>query len=350
VEQRKATHAKLILALADAGKCLDAAAVDALADGAAFAEAAVAAARLHARMLQTPDMAAAGDLVSKACGDAVARRGDDAARRRAGLSVLDAFYGAAPAESLAGLIGALGAARTLEDGAAKARVAVHAATAARAAVAGGAAAYGDALAALGGGGARDAVWRGGGPACRAALGGLRDLAFDPSGGLAAARDARTVALELAELLVGGTAGAEGDGALVVTTLCAAADATTRDRVAKQPHMSKAQVANVWVADASPALAAAEATGESALVVDVCLRADDVAHLGAEAVESRSAIDVFLRDPLPGVASKENLPAKGDVGGHFLGGRDAATFDAGQQKRAKFPLQRLRSRPFSTRFG
>ena len=106
----------------------------------------------------------------------------------------------------------------------------------------------------------------------------------------------------------------------MTALCAAADATTRDRVAKQPHMSKAQVANVWVADASPALAAAEATGESALVVDVCLRADDVAHLGAEAVESRSAIDVFLRDPLPGVASKENLPAKGDVGGHFLGGR------------------------------
>ena len=232
VEQRKATHAKLILALADAGKCLDAAAVDALADGAAFAEAAVAAARLHARMLQTPDMAAAGDLVSKACGDAVARRGDDAARRRAGLSVLDAFYGAAPAESLAGLIGALGAARTLEDGAAKARVAVHAATAARAAVAAGAAAYGDALAALGGGGARDAVWRGGGPACRAALGGLRDLAFDPSGGLAAARDARTVALELAELLVGGTAGAEGDGALVVTSVLCLRD--SRDFGWKRP--------------------------------------------------------------------------------------------------------------------
>ena len=39
-----------------------------------------------------------------------------------------------------------------------------------------------------------------------------------TGGLAAARDARTVALELAELLVGGTAGAEGDGALVVTSV------------------------------------------------------------------------------------------------------------------------------------
>ena len=111
----------------------------------------------------------------------------------------------------------------------------------------------------------------------------------------------------------------------MTALCAAADATTRDRVAKQPHMSKAQVANVWVADASPALAAAEATGESALVVDVCLRADDVAHLGAEAVESRSAIDVFLRDPLPGVASKENLPAKGKR--------------PGQHKRAKFPTSK-----------
>ncbi|KAH8097513.1 hypothetical protein JL720_405 [Aureococcus anophagefferens] len=205
VEQRKATHAKLILALADAGKCLDAAAVDALADGAAFAEAAVAAARLHARMLQTPDMAAAGDLVSKACGGVAPAA--TTPRRRAGLSVLDAFYGAAPAESLAGLIGALGAARTLEDGAAKARV--------------------------------------------------------------------------------------------VTALCAAADATTRDRVAKQPHMSKAQVANVWVADASPALAAAEATGESALVVDVCLRADDVAHLGAEAVESRFADVAELGRLCPG---------------------------------------------------
>ncbi|KAJ1444570.1 hypothetical protein M885DRAFT_627004 [Pelagophyceae sp. CCMP2097] len=305
LDRKRAAHGALLDALAACGAA-DAAAA-AVADDAARCAAAHAAAAAHAQLLvaAAPAERAAADLLSAACKRCVARGpgyAGAAALAAAGLSFAEAFYATA-SRGLDALTDAL-----LGAGGADVDVVAHLGAAARAAIFAAGAARAQVLKRLRCEAAAEPDWLRGADiagACRAFLAAIPGPVSAPPparqarpAGRLALRDVRGTVLDISRLLLpaaAGDAGAVDDARACVDALVACADAARPDD------------ARSWADDAAPALDIATRFGADEHVVDICLRADDIAVVGA-ALFRRAPVGedgdgaVAEAPPPPGAAS------------------------------------------------